>query len=68
MKVELVALVTGELQLEVISETAVEYQILKRAWELNGYKRGNGRSATPDRASTGFYIPLCTLTAASNNK
>ena len=68
MKVELVALVTGELQLEVITETAVEYQILSRAWELNGYKRGNGRSATPSGARTGFYIPLCALVATSDNK
>ena len=62
MKIELVCLCNGGLQLEVISETDLEFWLLKKAWELNKYERGNGRTVTPDGMSTGFYIPLCRLT------
>lgn len=61
MKVELHSLMDGELSLEVISETDLEYRLLKTAWEINGYPRGNGKTITPDGMSTGFYIPLCKL-------
>ena len=61
MKVELHALMAGDLSLEIIAETDLEYRLLKRAWELNGYERGNGKTITPDGLSTGYYIPLCKL-------
>jgi len=61
MKVELKRTMRGDLKLEIIAETDVEYHLLDSAWELQGYERGNGKTVTPNKMQCGFYIPLCTL-------
>lgn len=63
MKVELYTLRAGDLKLEVIAETDIEYRLLQKAWELNGYERGKGKTVTPDGMAAGFFIPLCRLSA-----
>lgn len=63
MKIELCIFKRGDLQLEIISETELEYRLLEKAWEIQGYKRGDGKSIAPTGGSSGFYIPLCTLMA-----
>ena len=67
MKVELHSLMAGDLGLEVIAETDIEYRLLSKAWELNGYERGNGKTIAPNGGSTGFFIPLCRLLAPKKN-
>lgn len=70
MKIEVVKLMTGDRQLEVISETADEYRLLDKAWKLYGYERGYGKSACPSPKKgmvSGFYIPLG-QTATRKNK
>jgi hypothetical protein len=66
VKIGLVVLVTGDLQLEVISETDLEFWLLERAWKVNGYKRSEGgMSMEPGGTrSMGFYVPLGTLVAS----
>jgi hypothetical protein len=65
MKVETIMTIGGELSLEVIAESPLEYRILSKAWEMHGYRRGNGQTITPGGESTGFYVPLCTLAKAA---
>ena len=68
MKVELYTLMTGDLKLEVIAETDLEYRVLQKAWELNGYERGKGKTVTPDGMAAGFFIPLCRLSAPAKRR
>lgn len=59
MKVETSITLAGDVSLEVIGESDFEIAILRRAWELNSYKSGNGRTKD-DKGSYGFYVPLFT--------
>lgn len=59
MKVETSITLAGDVRLEVIAESDFEIAILRRAWELNKYKFGNGRTKDA-KGSYGFYVPLFT--------
>jgi hypothetical protein len=66
MKVDLVALMNGTLQLELITETDVEYRLLERVWEdkkdtEKSFVRGYGNTVAPNGGATGFYVDLCRL-------
>lgn len=60
MKVELISLLCGEMSIELIAETPIEYAVLTNTWRImeKGDKpyRGNGQTYT-DKGSTGFYLP-----------
>lgn len=58
MKAETSVTIGGEVCLEVIGETDFEVEMLRRAWKLNGYRSGNGKTKAPNGGSTGFYVPL----------
>jgi len=60
--------VNGDLKIELVSETGLEYAILDKAWSLNGYLRGNGSSLTPEGAKTGFYLPLFNMSKCDKRK
>ena len=58
MKTIVHGLFNGDLRIELVSETELEYAILDKAWSLNGYLKGMGDSLSPKGAKTGFYLPL----------
>lgn len=58
MKVEFVNYEHGGISIELVAETAAEYALLKQAWKTNKMERGNGKTVTPDGASTGFFIEV----------
>jgi hypothetical protein len=61
MKIEFSPLMRGDLQFEIIGETDFEYYMLDLLWRaqmehFSCFKRGNGKTVTPDNMGTGFYI------------
>lgn len=68
MKVDLVALERGDLQLELITESDLEYSLLEAMWRAKrhdeNFSRGYGRSIAPAGGASGFYITLCCLRPA----
>lgn len=57
MKIELITLCSGNIDLEIIAETEAEFALLKGCWKRKGYKYGNGQSIS-SKGGAGFYIPL----------
>ena len=58
MKLGIIQLEHGNIQLEIIGETEFETKVLQANWEHCELSRGNGNSVLDNGYNTGFYIDL----------